>query len=243
MKHKLTWAMIIVNVIVFEIIFSMPDKMLESTFGMLDFSWGNGLQLWRWGTSLFVHADASHLFFNMIALYFFGKVLEEEMEPKKWLLIYFASGLAGNALYGLTSSMPAVGASGCIFGLMGAAMFRKPAQSIKIYVFPIPLGIIAVLFVLSQAAMASAPAPGDGIAYMAHIGGLAAGTVLMLYYEPKKFLKGFGIMVLLTILLVVFAPLFFIVLGIGQIIVDFFNLATGFVLYGAAKLLLSWIWV
>ena len=75
----LTKALIIANVAVFLLIFSMPQGMMEGAFSLLGFSGSSMLEAWRWFTSLFLHASASHLFFNMIALYFFGRVADSSM--------------------------------------------------------------------------------------------------------------------------------------------------------------------
>ncbi|MBN2330442.1 MAG: rhomboid family intramembrane serine protease [Candidatus Aenigmarchaeota archaeon] len=242
-KSKLTWAMILVNVLVFELIFSMPESMLEQAFEILSFSSANFLEVWRWLTSMFVHASPSHLFFNMIALYFFGRVLEDELSTGQWLGIYFISGIAGNIVYGLTSTAPAVGASGCIFGMLGAAMLLKPKEPIRIYLLPLPLGLIAVLYILTQAALAAVPTDVVGIAYMAHIGGLVAGSAMLFFFEPKEAFKGILWMALCLVLLLVLAPLIGLVVFIGQIILGVFDLIVGTVLILAAKLLFSWIWV
>ena len=62
-EHPLTWGLILINVLVFIVVFSRPD--MEAIFGVLSFSWATKLELWRWFTSLFLHVSASHLFFNM----------------------------------------------------------------------------------------------------------------------------------------------------------------------------------
>ena len=243
MDSKLTWSLIIVNVLVFELMFSMPEAMLDSAFEALYFSSAHIFEVWRWFTSMFVHASPSHLFFNMVALYFFGRVVEEELGAPKWLGIYFLSGLAGNLVYGLTSTAPAVGASGCIFGLLGAAMLLKPKEPIRLYLLPLPLGLIAVLYILTQAALAAVPAAGVGIAYMAHIGGLVAGSAMMFVFEPKKALKGILWMILCLGLLIVLAPLIGLIVFLGQVILGIFDLIIGTVLILAARFLFSWIWV
>jgi len=183
---RITSALILINIAVFLLVFSMPEAMMENTFSTFQFSSSGFLEVWRWLTSMFLHASASHIFFNMLALYFFGNAIEDEIGARRFLLIYFLSGVAGNLAYGLTSAVPAVGASGCIFGIMGAAMLMKPKEMINMYVFPLPLGVIAMLYVLTQAALAAVPVNEMGIAYMAHIGGLAAGSLIMLYSEPKN---------------------------------------------------------
>src|SRR3989338_7261745 len=118
---KLVWSLIAINTIAFLLLFSMPVEMRESLIALLAISSGTSLEIWRWLTSMFVHASASHLFFNMLGLYFFGKVVEEE-SPKWFIAAYFLSGLIGAFAFTLTSAEFAVGASAAIFGIIGFAM-------------------------------------------------------------------------------------------------------------------------
>ena len=242
MENRATMSLILLNVIVFMLVFSMPQEMLESTISGLSFSSEKIFELWRIPSSIFLHANASHLFFNMLALYFFGRVLEEEVKAKRFLSIYFISGIAGSLLYGLTSPIPAVGASGCIFGVMGAAMFLKPGRMINLYVFPLPLGIIAILYALSQVALSTASIAETGVAYMAHVGGLVTGTVMMFYYEPKNAAKGLFVILGFLALLLILGPVFSILIGIGQAVLGVIDFVAGIFLYGGAKLLFSWLW-
>ncbi|UCD03304.1 MAG: rhomboid family intramembrane serine protease [Candidatus Aenigmatarchaeota archaeon] len=240
---RVTNLLIIANVAVFLLVFSMPEQLLQATFDTFDFSAAKMLEAWRWVTTMFLHGSASHLFFNMIALYFFGRVLESDIGSRKFLLIYFLSGLVGSLVFALTSSAPAVGASGAIFGVMGASMFCQPKQLIRIYVLPLPLGLVAILFILAQVALAAVPLHASGIAYVAHIGGLVTGSLLMFYMEPKAAFKGFTMILVLLLILIVLWPLIGFVVGIGQFILSILDFIVGFILYNAANLLFSWVWV
>ena len=79
---------------------------------------------WRLVTAMFLHASVLHIAFNMFALYWLGSVVEEAIGTRRFLLVYFASGLAGSAGALVFSSPVAVtvGASGAIFGIMGALL-------------------------------------------------------------------------------------------------------------------------
>jgi uncharacterized protein len=242
MEEKVTKYLIIANIAVFLVIFSMPEAMMEQAFALLSFSGATILEPWRLLTSMFMHANASHLFFNMLALYFFGRVAEKELGAKRFSAVYFLSGIAGGIAYGLTGTTPAVGASGCIFGVMGAAMLIEPKKWIKLYLIPLPLGFIAILYVISQVALSAMPVETSGIAYIAHIGGLLAGSLLAFYFEPKRSLKGLAVMALLLALLVILWPIVGIAVGIGEFILSIIDYAVGFVLYGTSRIALGWIW-
>ncbi len=87
---------------------------------------GEGLaydQWWRLGTVMFLHGSLLHIAFNMFALYWLGTVVEEAIGTVRFLLIYFVSGLAGSAgALLLDPGQVTVGASGAIWGVMGALL-------------------------------------------------------------------------------------------------------------------------
>jgi len=240
---RMTGLLIIVNVIVFLIVFSMPQEMGEAVFQNFSFSGETSLQVWRWFTSLFLHVSASHLFFNMLGLYFFGKILENEV-PRQWFLsIYFASGLLGNLVFMFSSQLPVVGASGAMFGLMGAAMFLNPVKRVKIYIFPLPLGIVAITFTALEALIVYfQPEEFASVANISHVAGIMTGGLFAFFFNPKRSMKGVLVLVISLILLVLLSPVFLLITGIGSIVLEIVDFVIGIVLYNLAGLL-SFIWV
>lgn len=88
---------------------------------------------WRLITSAFLHAGVIHLLFNMVALWWFGRLLETYLGSTRYLAVYFASALAGAAGALLFSpTTPTVGASGAVFGILGAGLVLERR---RIYVF------------------------------------------------------------------------------------------------------------
>lgn len=129
-------------------------------------------EVWRLLTSLFIHANVAHIAGNMLFLFIYGLRAEEMFDVKEYLAIYFLSGLAGNVLTMVADLLTvgfafSVGASGAIFGVLGAVMIymrRSIGQSIMsalIYVF--------FLFTLNIA---------PGVNILAHLGGLVMGLAL-----------------------------------------------------------------
>jgi membrane associated rhomboid family serine protease len=239
---KLTWALILTNVIVFELVFSMPEALLKQTFDLFAFSSPHLFEIWRLFTSLFLHASASHLFFNMLGLYFFGRVLEREVNPKKFILIYFLSGIAGNLVYGFTSANLVVGASGCVFGLMGFAMLMKPKEMINFYVFPLPLGVVAVLYAVVETLLVYFGEAVSGIAHIAHIAGLIVGVLFAFRINKKRAGKGLLWLILFLVILILLGPILGLIIGAGNLILGAFDFVVGFFLYGLAKLLGLVLW-
>lgn len=241
---RMVWALLILNVLAFELVFSMPQAMLKGTLSALAFSAPYFFEAWRWVTSLFLHASASHLFFNMLGLYFFGGVLEREewMDWRKFLGIYFLSGVAGNLVYGLTSSEPVVGASGCVFGLMGCAMLMKPKEIISLYVFPLPLGIIAILYAVVETMLVYFGEAASGVAHIAHVGGMVVGSACAFFSDPKRAGKGVLWLVAFFAILVLLGPLLGLVFWAGNLLLGIVDTIIGWVLYGLAGILGMILW-
>jgi membrane associated rhomboid family serine protease len=128
-------------------------------------------QYWRLITAAFLHYGPFHLLMNMLALWWFGSLLEQRIGAGKFLLLYLVSGLAGSAGALIASPLdPTVGASGAIFGILGAGLVMERQRD---YVFGgSALGIIVINLVLTF----SIP----NISIGGHIGGLIGGATCAL---------------------------------------------------------------
>ena len=242
--HKLTWYLIIANVAIFLLVFSLPESSNEWVFETFSFSYETSYQVWRWVTSLFLHASASHLFFNMLGLFFFGKILEDEVNRQWFLAVFFISGFLGNFVFMTTSVGAVVGASGAVFGVMGAAMLLNPVKRIHLYVFPLPLGIIAITFAVFETMVVFfQPDLATGnVANIAHLGGMLTGAIFAYFHDFKRAVKGTGVLIVCILILIVLAPIFVLISGIGTFILGFVDAAFGLVLYGLADLI-GMLWV
>ena len=239
----MTWLLIFINVIIFVLVFSMPQAMMDWVFQAFSFSGPTSLEVWRWFTSLFLHVSASHLFFNMIGLYFFGKIFEEEVNKAWFLSTYFVSGLIGTFVFMMTSVSPVVGASGCVFGVMGIAMLLNPVKRIRLYLFPLPVGIIAIIFLIVETMVVYfQPQEVSGVANIAHLGGVMTGTIFAFFYDWRRSTKGLLVLLVCIILLVVLAPIFGLITGLAAIVLGIIEAIVGFFLYGIANAL-SFIWL
>lgn len=139
---------------------------------------------WTLVTYMFLHAGIGHIFFNMIALYFFGPRLEARLGSRAFLALYFLSGLGGAVLMFLFSfTSLVVGASGAVFGiLIGFAMYW-PDERIYIWgILPVPARIL-VAFLVATSLYSGFSGSGGRVAYFAHIGGLAAGFLFLRYHD------------------------------------------------------------
>ncbi len=157
-------------------------------------------------TSMFLHASWLHLIGNMWVLYIFGDNIEDHLGHFQYLVFYLVSGIAASLLHTVLNpsmSIPSVGASGAIAGVMGAYFVLFPSARVltvvPLFVFftflwlPawIVLGYWFVLQFLSGTAtsIATSSGTGGGIAFWAHVGGFVAGIVLIKVFptRPRRF--------------------------------------------------------
>jgi membrane associated rhomboid family serine protease len=126
---------------------------------------------WRLITSAFLHAGPIHLLFNMLALWWFGRALETYLGPARYIGLYFVSALAGAAgALLLSPTTPTVGASGAVFGILGAGLVLERK---RIYIFGgAALAIVAVNLIFTFTI--------SSISIGGHLGGLVGGIACML---------------------------------------------------------------
>jgi membrane associated rhomboid family serine protease len=126
--------------------------------------------LWMLVTAMFLHANPTHLGGNVLFLLIFGTSLEEQVSRRKWFVTYFSSGLVGNiAFLALGGDAIGVGASGAIWGLLGAAGGWK--------------GLVGMIFYIGLNIFA-------GGGFLAHAGGLIAGLALRYFWLGKPTVAG-----------------------------------------------------
>lgn len=172
-EYMPTYALIAANVGVYALtaILSMDplttsDSVLNA-FGQINSLVLSG-QVWRLFTAMFVHANIEHIFGNMLFLLIFGLRAEDMFNIEEYLLIYFLCGLFGGLLTLLwPMDILSVGASGAIFGVLGATLIyarRSIGQSIM-------TALIYAFFLLIISI-------GANVNILAHIGGLATGLLI-----------------------------------------------------------------
>ena len=130
-----------------------------------------------------------------------------------------------------------------IRGGLGAAMLLNPLKKVHIYVFPLPLGIVSVMFVIMETFVVYfQPADFANIATVAHIGGIMAGAIFAFFFDAKKSMKGLAVLIVCGLLLIFLGPVFGMVAAIGSLILNFLEAIIGFFLYGLAKVLGLFLW-
>ncbi len=131
---------------------------------------------WTLVTHLFLHGSFMHFLINMLVFFFFAPVLERKIGSTKFLLIFFLAGIFAGIGHSLTSVIPSLGASGAVYGVLGALAVLMP--KLKVYIFPLPIPveiwIVVILFALYDFFMIGS---GDMIAHTAHLSGLFFGLL------------------------------------------------------------------
>ncbi|MBC7442398.1 MAG: rhomboid family intramembrane serine protease [Ramlibacter sp.] len=181
--HPVTSSIIGITVAVFllQLIpgLGVTDKLLYAGV----YSYPGSFEPWRMLTTVFVHSTGLifHVLLNMYTLWIFGQILEDMLGRWRFLALYLLSGLAGSlgVLFLSDPLVPVVGASGAIFGLMGAFLViqrRLGGNSTQLLIL---VGINLVIGFV----------PGFNIAWQAHVGGLIAGAMIGLIFVQTRRIK------------------------------------------------------
>ncbi len=138
---------------------------------------------WRLATSMFAHGGILHLLFNGIALLSMAP-LERRLGTATFAMIFLGAGVGGGLAHVMTSSIPAVGASGAIFGLLGVILVLAPRMELGLMGIPIPAIVLLPLYmsaVLFVPALSEIP-----IAHWAHLGGMFVGMAAGIGLRPRQ---------------------------------------------------------
>ena len=156
-------------------------------------------------TALYVHGGVLHLMMNMLFLALLGVPFEDRVGHGNFFAIYIVSGIAGSLFSGIFEpDIYGIGASGAIFGVMGAFALKYPNDEIPFFLVflflpRVPVYVAAFVYGGIETAYAAAD-PDDGIGHMAHIGGLAFGAFLAaLVIQPGKKERYFDSLIFKTI--------------------------------------------
>ncbi len=207
-----TLALIALNCVVFLYELTLPPAGLEQlvfTFGMVpakltafptDPGVGFGDATLPFLTSMFLHGGWLHLIGNMWFLWIFGDNVEDYLGHARFLLFYLLCGLAASVAhlaFNLNSTIPTLGASGAIAGVLGAYLLLFPGARILtlvpvffVWLMELPAYVILiywfVLQLLQGTATLAETAPGGGVAWWAHVGGFVAGLVLVKIVASRR---------------------------------------------------------
>ena len=210
----ITKNLLIINVLCFftSLAFRSHGIDFDELFG-LHFFLASNFRPWQLFTYMFMHANWSHLFFNMFAVWMFGRIMEQTMGRNRFLFYYLTCGLGaglaqelvqmveywyygfgnygqinlGDAIVPMADYLNrwnTVGASGAVYGILLSFGMTFPNE--RLFIFPIPVPIKAKYFVVGYAIielLSALSLSSDGVAHMAHLGGMLVGLLLLLYWR------------------------------------------------------------
>ena len=179
----------------------------------LHFFLASDFQIYQFFTYMFLHGGFTHIFFNMFALWMFGSVIERVWGPKKFIFYYIVCGIGagitqelvqyatytieGISAYQYVSAggvqmttdayinlWTTIGASGAVYGILLAFGMIFPNE--RLFIIPFPFPIKAKWLIVGYIAIelfSAMTGPGDGVAHMAHLGGMLFGFLLIRYWQ------------------------------------------------------------
>jgi membrane associated rhomboid family serine protease len=203
-----TWLLILANSMVFILLLALPEPALEQVFYLFgivparythpDWAASVGFPIddfWPFLTCMFLHGGWLHIIGNMWALWIFGDNVEDRMGTARFTIFYLLCGLAAGVVHWFTntdSTIPTVGASGAIAGVMGAYFLLFPRSRIIVLVpvlfiplfFELPAVLYLGFWAITQVYSGSLSIGSEvgGVAWWAHAGGFVAGIVLHYFF-------------------------------------------------------------
>jgi membrane associated rhomboid family serine protease len=193
-----TYVLIALNVLFFFVELSGGDAFIEKwAFVPARFLANPGADFLTIFTAMFMHAGWLHLGGNMLYLWIFGDNVEDRFGHLKFTIFYLLCGIAATfaqLAFSTGSSVPNLGASGAIAGVLGAYILMFPQGRVNVLmgrgVIPMPalvvIGLWTVLQFFSGVGSIATTADTGGVAYMAHIGGFIAGFVLTFLFRGTR---------------------------------------------------------
>lgn len=193
--------LIIVNVIVYIAGIAGYAGLLYQ-YGALWFPENENFGIWQLVTHMFLHdfGGIFHILFNMYALWAFGSPLQRVWGNNKFLFFYFSAGIGAALIHtaanyyflsqGFTEviNIPAVGASGAVYGILVAFAFMYPRAELMLIFLPIPIKAkyFVPLIILGDLFFGFSSV-NTGVAHFAHIGGALIGFIMMWYWKKNQF--------------------------------------------------------
>jgi len=204
----MTLTLIIVNTVILYWELSLSENLRRGVFYIFgsipSLMWARlGAGVISTVTSMFLHGDVFHLVSNMLFLWVFGRRVEDACGPLRFLLFYLLAGASSDLLTALVSpqqEVPGIGASGAIFGVMGAYLLLFPEGYIRtlwfLYIIPTWPKIRAFWFIFYYLGIQIVPAidiylngADYSIGYWAHIGGFLSCFAVLLFLRPEAFAR------------------------------------------------------
>ena len=141
-------------------------------------------QFWRFFTAIFLHGDFGHLLYNVFALALFGSMLERLIGGRRFLVVFFVAGILAN-IVSVNFYDSSLGASGAIFGVIGALVLIRPFMVVWAFGLPMPLILAGILWAAGDVIGIFMP---SNVANLAHLSGMFFGLIFGALY--RKYSRG-----------------------------------------------------
>lgn len=200
-RPLISWSLIAICIFIYLYQTGLPPRQgyqFILTYGVIPARFFADYDVMTMVSSMFLHGGFMHLGSNMLYLWIFGDNVEDAMGRVRFILFYVACGCAAaltQALIDPQSTIPLIGASGGIAGILGAYIMLYPRATVKVFMWIIifvrlinvPAWLVLGFWIGSQfLAVPAALAAQGGVAYFAHIGGFVAGMLLVgLFKKPN----------------------------------------------------------
>lgn len=189
--------LIIANCLIWLATYLIPSfNSLAGTYGQLFWVESQYYHTYQFVTYMFLHGSLSHLFFNMFALWMFGRTLEYELGSRRFIIYYMVCGIGAALLQMMVAwlsheyEFTMLGASGAVMGLLLAFGVMHPNE--PIFIIPFPFPIKAKWFVIGYAVLElflGWRGWDAGVAHFAHVGGMLWGWMLLSYWKKRGFIR------------------------------------------------------
>jgi len=199
-RPVITYTLVAINVLVFlyEMSLGRGVQGFIMSYGVIPQNIINGSDFYTLLTSMFMHGGFWHILGNMLFLWIFGDNVEDALGKFWFIIMYFLAGIGGSVAYILvsqSSSVPTIGASGAISGVLGAYLVLYPRARILAIVpiiffirfIMLPAYVFLGIWIFLQLILGvGSTAGGAGVAYFAHIGGFIIGIVFGLIFKRRQ---------------------------------------------------------
>ncbi len=214
------------NLLIINVLMYLATLVLQMRLGIdlsdylgLHFFMASDFKVWQLFTYMFMHGSFMHVFFNMFAVWMFGRIMERVWGSERFLFFYIVCGIGAglvqeivqyvqyvvelshytqvNIGYAVVSmdeylnQLTTVGASGAVYGILLGFGMTFPEE--KIFIFPLPVPIKAKYFVVFYAVieLLEGLSLSDNVAHFAHLGGMIFGYILIRYWRNKHKNNGY----------------------------------------------------
>ena len=195
----LKW-LIIINTAIFVVQYLGGRALGSHIAALFSLYWAGAIRslfVWQIFTYMFLHGGLMHLLFNMLTLWFFGTQLERDWGTRRFLKYYFYCGIAAGVCVLIADVLtgdyftPTVGASGAIFGILVAFGVLYPNQTVLMnFLFPIKAKYLVMIYAAIELLMSLGP--NNGVATIAHLGGMLFGYIYLKGRLPRVRLPEMG---------------------------------------------------